>query len=412
MGNIKNTEDSPSLAGRTFVLTGSMSAPRPVIAEMIVKAGGKVVGSITKNTDYLVAGEGGGSKRSKAEKLNIPIINEETLRKMMASSQEEEVKSTDEGDAQDFTVSLDDKSEVVDSSVPEVEEPEVDKSELKIINSECKNCGYKYGVPSDTFGLARMTCPNCRSRIYARTGTVVKHIAEFHEEFSSSNDPKDWRFGDFAQVLMAAGRGYLFDLVDFMTALTKLPEWEDLEFASLQYPRKYDYSISECLQNDSKLELVYHLGVIFNNLSGVLKRIDNLGFGHWQTYVNKIRGVKPEPSTKRKPSIKDEDFIYEGMLNENGEAVGMDIPMSIRGKRIIITGKLDQPRSFYSKRIEELGGIFASTVSQSDYLVIGENHVQKISKKAKEAQRYGVPVVTLNSLKRALEEAEQSMRLL
>ena len=99
-GNIKNTEDSPSLAGYTFVLTGSMSAPRPVIAEMIEKAGGKVVGSITKNTNYLVAGEGGGSKRSKAEKLNIPIINEETLRKMMASSQEEEVKSTDEEVAQ------------------------------------------------------------------------------------------------------------------------------------------------------------------------------------------------------------------------------------------------------------------------------------------------------------------------
>ena len=80
MGNIKNTEDSPSLAGRTFVLTGSMSAPRPVIAEMIVKAGGKVVGSITKNTDYLVAGEGGGSKRSKAEKLMYPCAAHERKR--------------------------------------------------------------------------------------------------------------------------------------------------------------------------------------------------------------------------------------------------------------------------------------------------------------------------------------------
>lgn len=411
-------ETNSMISGKTFVLTGSLSEPRPIVAKQIEAIGGKVAGSITKNTDYLVAGEGGGSKRSKAEKLNIPIINEETLRKMMASSQEAEVKSTDEAavqvsqDAQDFTLTLDDKSEVVDSSEPEVEEPAVDKPKLKIINSECKNCGYQYGVPSDTFGLARMTCPNCRSRIYARTGTVVKHIAEFHEEFSSSNDPKDWRLGDFAQVLMAAGRGYLFDLVDFMTALTKLPEWDDLEFASLQYPRKFDYSISECFQNDSKSDLIYHLGVIFNHLSGVLKRVDHLGFGHWQSYINRIRGIKSEPSTKRKPSIKDEDFVYEGMLNENGEAVGMDIPMSIRGKRIIITGKLDQPRNYYSNKIEELGGIFASTVSQSDYLVIGENHVQKISKKAKEAQRYGVPVVTLNSLKRALEEAEQSMRLL
>ncbi|MCB1230987.1 MAG: NAD-dependent DNA ligase LigA [Verrucomicrobiae bacterium] len=74
--------DKP-LAGKTFVITGSLSAPRDEIAAKITAAGGKVTGSISKNTDYLVAGEGGGSKRDKAEKLEVPIINEEELESML-----------------------------------------------------------------------------------------------------------------------------------------------------------------------------------------------------------------------------------------------------------------------------------------------------------------------------------------
>lgn len=46
---------------------------------MIAAAGGKATGSVTKNTTYLVAGEGGGSKRDKAAKLGIPVIGEEEL---------------------------------------------------------------------------------------------------------------------------------------------------------------------------------------------------------------------------------------------------------------------------------------------------------------------------------------------
>lgn len=76
--NMNNQAEGP-LSGKTFVLTGALSRPRPEFEKMIAAAGGKATGSVTKNTTYLVAGEGGGSKRDKAAKLGIPIIGEEEL---------------------------------------------------------------------------------------------------------------------------------------------------------------------------------------------------------------------------------------------------------------------------------------------------------------------------------------------
>ena len=72
-----------TLNGLIFVLTGTLSKPRNDFETLIIASGGKVTNSISKNTSYLVAGEGGGSKRLKAEKLNIPIINEEDLLKLI-----------------------------------------------------------------------------------------------------------------------------------------------------------------------------------------------------------------------------------------------------------------------------------------------------------------------------------------
>ena len=71
------------LNGLTFVLTGSLSRPRPEFERMITEAGGKASGSVTKKTHYLVAGDGGGSKRDKAVTLGIPIIDEQTLLQML-----------------------------------------------------------------------------------------------------------------------------------------------------------------------------------------------------------------------------------------------------------------------------------------------------------------------------------------
>ncbi len=76
-------EQEGPLAGKSFVLTGSLSRPRPEFERLIAEAGGKATSSVTKKTDYLVAGEGGGSKRDKAQKLGVPIIDEETLMQLM-----------------------------------------------------------------------------------------------------------------------------------------------------------------------------------------------------------------------------------------------------------------------------------------------------------------------------------------
>lgn len=76
--NMNNQTEGP-LSSKTFVLTGALSRPRPEFEKMIAAAGGKATGSVTRNTTYLVAGEGGGSKRDKAAKLGIPIIGEEEL---------------------------------------------------------------------------------------------------------------------------------------------------------------------------------------------------------------------------------------------------------------------------------------------------------------------------------------------
>ncbi len=74
---------SGRLAGKTFVLTGALSRPRPEFERLIAEAGGKATGSVTKKTDYLVAGEGGGSKRDKAATLGIPVIDEAALLAML-----------------------------------------------------------------------------------------------------------------------------------------------------------------------------------------------------------------------------------------------------------------------------------------------------------------------------------------
>jgi DNA ligase (NAD+) len=51
---------------------------------MIIAAGGKVTGSVSKKTSYLVAGESAGSKLTNAERLGVPILNEDGLRELLS----------------------------------------------------------------------------------------------------------------------------------------------------------------------------------------------------------------------------------------------------------------------------------------------------------------------------------------
>jgi DNA ligase (NAD+) len=68
------------LAGKTFVLTGTLpTLAREDAKEMIESLGGKVAGSVSKKTDWVVAGAEAGSKLTKATELGIPVLDEAGL---------------------------------------------------------------------------------------------------------------------------------------------------------------------------------------------------------------------------------------------------------------------------------------------------------------------------------------------
>ncbi|HJN55141.1 MAG TPA: NAD-dependent DNA ligase LigA, partial [Candidatus Poseidoniales archaeon] len=71
------------LSGRTVCITGTLSRPRSEIADIVKKAGGKVVGSVSKKLGLLIAGDNAGSKLAKATDFGIQVINEEMFRAMI-----------------------------------------------------------------------------------------------------------------------------------------------------------------------------------------------------------------------------------------------------------------------------------------------------------------------------------------
>ena len=72
------------LAGKTFVLTGTLpDLTREQATEAIVAAGGRVTGSVSKKTDYVVAGETPGSKLANAERLGVTVLDEDGLRGLL-----------------------------------------------------------------------------------------------------------------------------------------------------------------------------------------------------------------------------------------------------------------------------------------------------------------------------------------
>ena len=74
--DFQSSAKSATFSGKTFVITGTLSQPRNHFKNLIEENGGKVSGSVSAKTDYLLAGSDAGSKLSKAEKLGIKILNE------------------------------------------------------------------------------------------------------------------------------------------------------------------------------------------------------------------------------------------------------------------------------------------------------------------------------------------------
>ena len=76
-------ERGTHLAGKTFVLTGTLTHPREEVKQAIENAGGRVSGSVSKKTDYVVAGSDAGSKLEKAKELGIEVIGETELQQLL-----------------------------------------------------------------------------------------------------------------------------------------------------------------------------------------------------------------------------------------------------------------------------------------------------------------------------------------
>jgi len=83
-GSPKVADKTNPLSGKTFVLTGTLpTLSRDEASDLIRKAGGNVTSSVSKNTDYVLAGESPGSKYDKAVELKIPVLAEKEFLKML-----------------------------------------------------------------------------------------------------------------------------------------------------------------------------------------------------------------------------------------------------------------------------------------------------------------------------------------
>ena len=90
VGDVENASASDRLAGKSIVISGTFSKhSRDEYKEMIEANGGKNTGSISKKTDYVLAGENmGPAKLEKAQKLGIPVIDEDEFLSMISSEKE------------------------------------------------------------------------------------------------------------------------------------------------------------------------------------------------------------------------------------------------------------------------------------------------------------------------------------
>lgn len=77
--------DALPFSGKTFVLTGKLSQSRDVYKQQLIALGAKIAGSVSKNTDFVVAGEDAGSKLAKAQQLGVEVLDESGLLELMPS---------------------------------------------------------------------------------------------------------------------------------------------------------------------------------------------------------------------------------------------------------------------------------------------------------------------------------------
>ena len=79
-----STMTDSKVAGKTFVITGTLSKKREEYQELLESLGAKVSGSVSKKTDFLLCGEDAGSKLTKAQELGVKVISEVELQGLLA----------------------------------------------------------------------------------------------------------------------------------------------------------------------------------------------------------------------------------------------------------------------------------------------------------------------------------------
>lgn len=82
------TPQTSQISNKTFVLTGTLSAPRQSFKERIEALGGRVSSAISSNTDFLLCGQNAGSKLNKAKELGVKILNEAQFNALIAQNDE------------------------------------------------------------------------------------------------------------------------------------------------------------------------------------------------------------------------------------------------------------------------------------------------------------------------------------
>jgi DNA ligase (NAD+) len=80
---VEEGESDRPLAGSTFVITGTLSRPRPDFRERLEELGATVAGSVSARTSFLVAGEDGGSKLARAQQLGVEVLDEAGLERLV-----------------------------------------------------------------------------------------------------------------------------------------------------------------------------------------------------------------------------------------------------------------------------------------------------------------------------------------
>jgi DNA ligase (NAD+) len=80
----KTRSSEGPLGGKRVVITGTLSGPRDRFIERLEAAGGTFTSSVSKNTDYVLAGEEAGSKLERARALGVPVIDEAAFEELLS----------------------------------------------------------------------------------------------------------------------------------------------------------------------------------------------------------------------------------------------------------------------------------------------------------------------------------------